>query len=214
MNNENKEQEIAENEEYAIDSVITRNGTDFAFDAVNTYVDLLQNVTVIKQWVGVSHTNIPDKIYVNLYRHVEGKAEELVYENVEMGKNSSINTWYHTFANLPVYKAGGEEEVRHPYIYTVKEMKVGDTVVTSGKAGDYTVVESGLHITNTLGGTVDGATLDATKVWEGVTGANIPDINVTAIGKTIRIHFGTGLSVYVILICLSFFVVRSFIIGG
>lgn len=170
-----KEQEIGEVPDYAIDSVITRSGNDFAFEAVNTYVDLLQDVTVIKQWVGVSDTNLPDKIFVNLYRYVDGGAEELVRENVEIRTNSSGNIWSHTFTDLPIYKVGGEEEVRHPYIYTVKETKVGDTVVTGGTAGDYTVVESGLHITNTLDGTVDGAILDATKVWENVTGANIPD---------------------------------------
>lgn len=183
-----KEQAITETEDYAIDSVITRtSGNDFVFEAVNTYVDLRTNVTATKQWVGVSGNNIPLSITVNLYRHVEGGAEELVEENVKIEKNSSINTWTHTFTNLPIYKiGGGEEEVRHPYIYTVKEVKVGDVVVTNGTAGDYTVVESGLNITNTLDGTVDGATLDATKIWDVGTGAVIPDSITVELWRNIQ----------------------------
>ncbi len=173
-----KEQAIAESEEYAIDSVIVRDESagDFVYHAVNTYVDLLRDVTVNKHWVGVSQANTPASITVNLYRHVEGGAEELVKEAVVINKPvGSGSTWSYTFTDLPIYKIGGEESIRLPYIYTVKETKVGDTAVIAGKAGDYTVVESGLNITNTLGGAVEGAELDATKVWDGVAAANIPD---------------------------------------
>jgi len=171
-----EERVIAGTEDYKITSVITggleTDGT-FVYEAVNTYVPLKKNIEGTKTWIGVTGNNIPD-ITLELFRKVGEGTPEVVKNPQDEAlqptwvKNGGV--WTYQYANLPIYE--GNDETK-PYIYSIKETKVGTTTVTNGKAGDYTVTINGFDITNELTGTVE---LDGTKEWKNVSGeANIPD---------------------------------------
>ena len=158
--------------DYKIESVIGSNtGVDgnYVYEAVNTYVTLVQDISGTKTWVGVTGNNIPENITIALYRQVGEGEKELVTGVTPTWTDKDGTEWTYTYTNLPIY---ANDNTETPYIYSVVETEVDGTAVANT---DYTATVNGLNITNTLGGTINGADLDGTKTWVNVTETNVPD---------------------------------------
>lgn len=139
----------------------------FNFDTTTTgsYKTTLVNVaysdiTGTKSWKDNSdaYGTRPDGITLALYRKAGTGAEEVV--NGADGKPlqptwvKSGNTWTFIYDHLPQANAQGEA-----YTYRVEEIQ------TTGPAGgdQYTVIQNGMNLTNTLTGTVN---LQVEKLWQ------------------------------------------------
>ncbi len=108
----------------------TQNGT-----TVITNTKAVQ-ITGTKTWDDYDnqyHTR-PEKLILNLYRHVDGGEKELVNVQPEWS-NTDTNLWTYQYKNLPAVDADGND-----YIYTVEEQ------VPNG----YTMTQDGLNFTNKL----------------------------------------------------------------
>ena len=159
--------------DYKIDSMVGSNeSTDgnFYYTAVNTYVQLVQDISGTKTWVGVTGKNIPDVITIKLYRQVGDGEKVKVTDVTPTWTNTDDTIWTYTYTNLPIYE---NDDTTKPYTYSVEETEIDRTAVADT---DYTATKDGdLNIINTLGGTVDGADLKGKKTWYGVTTGNVPD---------------------------------------
>lgn len=173
-------EENLNNDNYNIDSSISENSaTDgsFIYKVTNTYVPLTREVSVTKTWNGLSPENLPDNITIALYRKTSNSKNELVKEvTPEWSKTGT--TWTYVFKDLAVYQDRNNYDTE--YIYSIEETAIDDVEVEDNKAGDFTVSYSSnnnekLNIINTLGGTVDGSSLEGTKNWVDVEKDNIPD---------------------------------------
>ncbi|MBQ8559623.1 MAG: Cna B-type domain-containing protein [Tyzzerella sp.] len=167
------EQPILDGTNYKIDSVVGSNeGTDgnFYYNAVNTYVQLVQDISGTKTWVGVTGENIPEAITIKLYRQAGDGEKVEVTDVTPTWKNTDSTIWTYTYTGLPIYE---NDDTTKPYTYSVEETGIDGTAVADT---DYTATKDGdLNIINTLGGTVDGVNLKGTKQWYGVTSGNVPD---------------------------------------
>lgn len=182
-----KEDPISETETYKIVSEISDNqgtGGTFTYTATNTYVTLIQDLTGTKTWEKVTGNNIPSDITIELHRKAGDQDEtvttDLYGQNLELEWNKTGSIWNYTFKDLPIYDQNDEK-----YEYYVVETKIGQNAVADT---DYKVTydNSGLHITNTLEGTVDGADLAGTKTWADVEESNIPDSISVALYRSVN----------------------------
>ena len=110
-------------ENYTATYVVEENNTTIT----NTYTPGKVVKIVEKKWNdnGNSDKLRPDQVTVQLYADGEAYGEEVIL--------NESNSWKYTWDNLDGKKDGKN------IVYTVKEIKVGDTLVDEDKAGDYTV---------------------------------------------------------------------------
>ena len=110
-------------ENYTATYVVEENNTTIT----NTYTPGKVVKIVEKKWNdnGNSDKLRPDQVTVQLYADGEAYGEEVIL--------NESNSWKYTWDNLDGKKDGKN------IVYTVKEIKVGDTLIDEDKAGDYTV---------------------------------------------------------------------------
>ncbi len=87
------------------------------------------NIKVKKEWVGDKQEERPENVTVWLYQD-DKKYDEAIL--------NSSNQWQDIFENLPIYEKDKDGTIVKKYEYTVKEAKIGDTVVDeNGNAEGY-----------------------------------------------------------------------------
>ena len=110
-------------ENYTATYVVEENNTTIT----NTYTPGKVVKIVEKKWNdnGNSDKLRPDQVTVQLYADGEAYGEEVIL--------NESNSWKHTWNDLDEKKDGRD------IVYTVKEIKIGDTLVNEDKTEDYTV---------------------------------------------------------------------------
>ena len=110
-------------ENYTATYVVEENNTTIT----NTYAPRKIVKIVEKKWNdnGNSDKLRPDQVTVQLYADGEAYREEVIL--------NESNSWKHTWNDLDEKKDGKD------IVYTVKEIKIGDTLVNEDKTEDYTV---------------------------------------------------------------------------
>lgn len=126
------EEEVPNN--YIVDYSMLKVNDEGNYEIVitNTFseTEIYTSKAVIKVWDDQNnkHNERPENVTVQLYANGVEYGESVVLDFL-------TNNWFYIWENLPKYYGMGGVEI----VYTIKEIKIGDMIVSDDAAGGYTV---------------------------------------------------------------------------